>query len=242
MIVDLGRFKKFTELVGVGALGNFEAKGKDGYLTASVANSENSVMIRVNLPVQTDENEEIEIYANAELLVKRYLDVFNSKTQVTVSTNEDTIALRDENLTLYCPQIEPEIAKRNTKKIKREPEFKVKVTFPAKDIHKIYKAMDKLEESEVFFEISDKTFDILVSTAKAVLTSKEAEVENPEGLKLKKVFRKRVIEQSILKAEKTVTLEFPKEVTHPVRFTFETDKIEVSGFMMPILVTEDEDE
>jgi len=67
MIVESDKLKKFVGLVGIGALGNFEAKVEDGVLEASVVSAHNAVLITAKLPVSIDDGEEVKIYANADI-------------------------------------------------------------------------------------------------------------------------------------------------------------------------------
>lgn len=135
--------------------------------------SHNAVLITAKLPVSIDEGEEVKIYANADIFLKKYLDVFD-KTTLTIETNDDVVVMTDDNLTLYMPQISPEVAAMSTGRLKKELEFDVKVTFPAKDFKRIYKAMNKLDEDSITFAIKGRKLEILAGK-KAILNS-DAEI------------------------------------------------------------------
>lgn len=238
MIVEAEKLRKFVGIVGIGGLGNFEAKTQDGKLVASVVSATNAVLISAELPVSVDGDEEIKIYANADIFIKKYLEVFDKKTVLTIETNEDTVAITDENLTLYMPQIAPEVAAKNTRQIRKEVKFDTKVIFPAKDYKRIRKAMEKLDENEIRFIVENGKLKITISE-KAVLET-DAEVS---GNGLERIFRKVVLDDALSYADGLITLEFnSQQVNHPVKFSYETSGISVEGFMMPLVEVETEDE
>jgi len=238
MIVEADRLKKFVEIVGIGSLGNFEAGTEAGNLTSSVISASRAALVSVELSVGLDKDEEINIFANSDVFLK-YLSIFDTKAILSIETNDDVVAMTDENATLFLfmPQISSSIASKNTGSLKSDLTFDSKVTFPAKDFIRIYKAMEKLEEDIIKFVAKDDKFEVLAGD-KIVLKT-DAEVDG----NFTRLFRKAVLDDTLKHARGLISLEVnSQQQEYPVQFSYDIDDtFKVAGYMMPWIEEVDED-
>lgn len=232
MMIKVEDFKNLACLGGIGTLGNFEAKRDGNELKISVASADNTALVIARVIAEFDEDEEVSIYANEEVLIKKYLDNYPTKIFVNVKTTDDVVAISDDELTLYMPQIAPEVAAKSTKSLDIDnlPPRPIKVTFPVKSLHRAIKVADKLAEPVIRFEIKENDINIKIREKDEVKLS--ADFENPNSTEITFIFSTNILKRITEKANKDITFEFPENNGHPVGFFYEVGNIKVNGFVM----------
>ncbi len=232
MMIKVEDLKNLANLGGIGTLGNFEAKRDGNELKISVASADNTALVIARLTAEFDDDEDISIYANEEVFVKKYLDNFPSKIFINVKTSEDVVALSDDELTLYMPQLAPEVASKSTKSldVNSLPPRPIRVSFLVKLLHRAIRAAEKLSEDVIKFDI--KTNDINIKIRDRNKVNLSADFENPNSTEITFIFSINMLKRITEKASGEITFEFPENMSYPVGFSYEVGNIKVNGFVV----------
>lgn len=226
MLLKVNELTKFIELAGIGIGGLFEAHS-DKFLNSSVANGTNTILLEVEMNVNSDEV--YDFYFIREMAVK-YLK--NFKDVVNIKANKDTIELSDGKLVIYMPQGAVDKSQANTRRIaKALPPMKTTFVIKVEDLAKILAVAKSADDSVIKIDVEEKSVTFLVGNKAKLVSESTVTGEPPTSVFL----RIDTIEGVLLKADRTVTFESTNDMNIPVKFSFESGNIGVSGYIAPFV-------